>query len=62
MVCVAFEQQLCRRVPVDVADEAPVHAEPAEVLEVAGEAFYTGEASFTCEPEDPLGAGFLLRR
>ncbi len=35
---------------------------PAVLVEVAGEAFYTGEASFTCEPEDPLGAGFLLRR
>jgi proline racemase len=34
----------------------------AVLVEVAGEAFYTGEASFTCEPEDPLGGGFLLRR
>lgn len=35
---------------------------PAVLVEVAGEAFYTGEATFTCEPEDPLGGGFLLRR
>jgi trans-L-3-hydroxyproline dehydratase len=35
---------------------------PAVVVEVAGEAFYTGEAAFAREPEDPLGAGFLLRR
>jgi proline racemase len=35
---------------------------PAVVVEVAGEAFYIGEAAFAREPEDPLGAGFLLRR
>ena len=35
---------------------------PAVVAEVAGEAFYTGEAVFTVEAEDPLGWGFLLRR
>jgi trans-L-3-hydroxyproline dehydratase len=34
----------------------------AVIAEVAGEAFYTGEASFRVEPEDPLGHGFLLRR
>ena len=31
-------------------------------VEVAGEAFFTGEASFWREPADPLGGGFLLRR
>ncbi|HEX6013599.1 MAG TPA: proline racemase family protein [Geminicoccaceae bacterium] len=35
---------------------------PAVIVEVAGEAFYIGEATFAREPEDPLGAGFLLRR
>jgi trans-L-3-hydroxyproline dehydratase len=35
---------------------------PAVIAEVGGEAFYTGEASFRVEPEDPLGGGFLLRR
>lgn len=35
---------------------------PAVVVEVAGEAFYTGKAVFTVEPADPLGQGFLLRR
>lgn len=34
---------------------------PAVVVEVAGEAFFTGEASFRREPGDPLGGGFLLR-
>jgi proline racemase len=35
---------------------------PAVVIEVGGEAFYTGEATFWREPQDPLGGGFLLRR
>jgi len=34
---------------------------PAVVVEVGGEAFYTGEAVFTRETEDPLGHGFRLR-
>lgn len=45
-----------------VIAEAKAGPHPAVLVEVAGEAFYTGEASFTCEPEDPLGGGFLLRR
>ena len=35
---------------------------PAVVVQVAGEAFFTGEARFWREPDDPLGDGFLLRR
>jgi trans-L-3-hydroxyproline dehydratase len=35
---------------------------PAVVVEVAGEAFYTGEAVFTREADDRLGGGFQLRR
>ena len=34
---------------------------PAVTVQVAGEAFYTGEAVFTVEAEDPLKDGFLLR-
>ena len=34
---------------------------PAIRAEVAGRAYYTGRASFTVEPEDPLAGGFLLR-
>jgi trans-L-3-hydroxyproline dehydratase len=45
-----------------VIAETTVGPHPAVLVEVTGEAFYTGEASFTCEPEDPLGGGFLLRR
>jgi len=33
----------------------------AVTVEVGGHAYYTGRASFTAEPGDPLGAGFLLR-
>jgi proline racemase len=33
----------------------------AVTVEVGGRAYYTGRASFTLEPEDPLGGGFLLR-
>ena len=32
----------------------------AVTVEVGGRAHYTGRASFTLEPDDPLGAGFLL--
>ncbi|MGD9512326.1 MAG: proline racemase family protein [Geminicoccaceae bacterium] len=35
---------------------------PAVTVEVAGRAFYAGEARFRREPDDPLGDGFLLRR
>ena len=35
---------------------------PAVTVEVAGRAFYAGEARFRREPDDPLGGGFLLRR
>jgi trans-L-3-hydroxyproline dehydratase len=35
---------------------------PAVTVEVAGRAFYAGEARFWREPDDPLGGGFLLRR
>ena len=34
---------------------------PAVVVEVSGEAHYSGEASFRAEAGDPLGGGFLLR-
>lgn len=34
---------------------------PAVVVEVRGRAHYTGESTFTVEPDDPLGWGFSLR-
>jgi proline racemase len=33
----------------------------AVTVEVGGRAYYTGRSSFTLEPDDPLGGGFLLR-
>jgi trans-L-3-hydroxyproline dehydratase len=33
----------------------------AVTVEVGGRAHYTGRCTFTVEPDDPLGAGFLLR-
>jgi proline racemase len=33
----------------------------AVTVEVGGRAYYTGRSSFTREPDDPLGGGFLLR-
>jgi trans-L-3-hydroxyproline dehydratase len=34
---------------------------PAVIVEIKGRAHYTGEATFTREPGDPLGGGFSLR-
>jgi trans-L-3-hydroxyproline dehydratase len=34
---------------------------PAVTVEVAGKAHYTGRATFTLEPDDEIGKGFLLR-
>jgi proline racemase len=38
-----------------------VGGQEAVTVEVGGRAHYTGRSSFTLEPDDPLGAGFLLR-
>jgi trans-L-3-hydroxyproline dehydratase len=40
---------------------ARVGAYPAVVVEVSGQAFWTGRSSFVHDPEDTIGAGFLLR-
>ena len=44
-----------------VVAEVTVGARPGVVVEVAGDAYYTGAASFVVEPEDPFGEGFLVR-
>jgi len=44
-----------------VVGDAEVAGIPAVVTEVEGAAFRTGEHSFTLDPNDPLGEGFLLR-
>jgi proline racemase len=45
-----------------VVGEAPaVGGHPSVVTEVEGSAFRTGEHTFSQDPRDPLGTGFLLR-
>jgi proline racemase len=44
-----------------VVGDADVAGIPAVVTEVEGSAYRTGEHSFTLDPDDPLGEGFLLR-
>ena len=44
-----------------VVGETEVAGRPAVVTEVTGAAYRTGEATFTLDPDDPLGEGFLLR-
>jgi trans-L-3-hydroxyproline dehydratase len=43
-----------------IVEETTVGDLPGVIVEVGGEAHYTGEARFTAEPADPLGSGFLL--
>jgi len=44
-----------------VVGETTVAGRPAVITEVEGSAYRTGSAEFTLDPDDPLGAGFLLR-
>jgi proline racemase len=44
-----------------VVAEEEVAGRRAVVTEVTGSAYRTGESSFTLDPDDPLGEGFLLR-
>jgi proline racemase len=44
-----------------VVGDAVVGERPAVITEVEGAAYRTGSASFTLDPDDPLGEGFLLR-
>ena len=59
--------ELVHRSVVDTAFTARVVGDdevagiPAVVTEVEGSAFRTGEHVFSLDPDDPLGAGFLLR-
>ena len=38
-----------------------VGGHPTVITEVEGAAFPTGQHTFTLDPRDPLGTGFLLR-
>jgi proline racemase len=44
-----------------VVGQTEVSGRPAVVTEVEGRAFRTGAGEFELDPDDPLGAGFLLR-
>jgi proline racemase len=44
-----------------VVGETEVAGCPAVITEVEGSAYRTGAATFTLDPDDPLGDGFLLR-
>jgi len=44
-----------------VVGETEVAGRPAVITEVEGSAYRTGSATFTRDPDDPLGEGFLLR-
>ena len=44
-----------------VVGHADVAGRPAVITEVEGTAYRTGHATFTLDPDDPLGEGFLLR-
>ena len=41
--------------------ETTLGPHPAVVTTVAGIGYVTGRATFTVDPRDPLGGGFLLR-
>jgi proline racemase len=56
-----FESLTGSRFEGKVARETRLGSRPAVVVEVAGEAHYTGTARFVAEPADPLKDGFLLR-
>ena len=61
------EQTLRHRSIVDsvfagrITGETQVDGRPAVFTEVEGTAHVTGRSQFVLDPEDPLGAGFLLR-
>jgi len=44
-----------------VVAEQPAEGRPAVITEVEGMAYQTGTATFSLDPADPLGTGFLLR-
>ncbi|OXB57257.1 hypothetical protein ASZ78_007517 [Callipepla squamata] len=55
------EQASCIAHCISVLQEAKFGDHNAVVVEVSGEAFYTGTATFTLEEEDPLKYGFFFK-
>jgi trans-L-3-hydroxyproline dehydratase len=58
---ITIESLIGTRFDVRVAEVTRVGGVPAVVPEVTGEAWITGRHEFLVDPEDPLGAGVLLR-
>jgi proline racemase len=56
-----IESILSTTFTVTIASEADVAGYRAVIPEVSGRAWITGWHEFVCAPDDPLGAGFLLR-
>lgn len=56
-----FESLVGSRMTGVVVAETTLDGVPAVTVEVGGRAYYTGSASFRVEPDDPFGAGFLVR-
>ena len=44
-----------------IVGETVAHGRPAHLTEVSGNAYETGRARFTLDPDDGLGLGFVLR-
>ena len=44
-----------------VVEETKCGDREAVVVEVSGKGYYSGTATFTCERDDPLRGGFLLK-
>ncbi|OXB71308.1 UNVERIFIED_CONTAM: hypothetical protein H355_009661 [Colinus virginianus] len=57
----AFPVASCIAHRISVLQEAKFGDHNAVVVEVSGEAFYTGTATFTLEEEDPLKYGFFFK-
>jgi proline racemase len=44
-----------------IVERCSAEGRPAVITEVRGAAYRTGHATFTLDPRDPLGTGFVLR-
>jgi proline racemase len=44
-----------------VVEHTTAEGRPALITEIEGNAYPTGTASFTLDPRDPVGTGFVLR-
>ena len=56
-----FESVTGARFTGEIARTQRFGPHDAIIARVGGRAYYSGEASYTVEEDDPLGGGFLLR-